>query len=176
MNNRTGVNQMVMAGLLAAMVVVGTMLIQVPTPTKGYIHIGDSMVYLCGIILSPGYGSMAAGLGSALADLLSGYAIYAPATFLIKGADALIAGIIFRSLTRNTTSSSRKLIALAIAILAGGTVMVGGYFAYETLLYGIKTAMIGIPANITQAVGGGVIVAPILVAIDRIKVLHTAHQ
>ena len=75
---------------MASMVCVATMIIKIPSPMKGYLNIGDCIVLLCGWLLAPGYGFVAAGLGSALADMLSGYVVYAPATFLIKGSMALI--------------------------------------------------------------------------------------
>ena len=61
--HKTNIKQLTISGLMAALVLVGTMLIQVPTPTKGYIHIGDSMVYLSGVLLGPIAGSIAAALG-----------------------------------------------------------------------------------------------------------------
>ena len=80
---RINTKQLAAAGLMAALVLAGTMLIQVPTPTKGYIHIGDSMVYLCGIMLAPVIERWRPG-GSLLADVFSGYGIYAPPHFLLK--------------------------------------------------------------------------------------------
>ena len=80
-----------MAALFASLVCVATMIVKIPSPMKGYLNLGDCVVLLCGWLLSPLYGFLAAGLGSALADLFSGYIIYAPATFIIKGGMALIA-------------------------------------------------------------------------------------
>ena len=77
--------------MLAALTCVATIVIKIPSPLNGYINLGDCIVLLSGWLLSPVYGFFAAGLGSALADLFSGYAAYAPATFLIKGLMALIA-------------------------------------------------------------------------------------
>ena len=61
------------AALLAALTTVATMVIRIPTPTLGYIHLGDGMVLICGILLGPGLGAVAAGIGSMLADLFGGY-------------------------------------------------------------------------------------------------------
>ncbi|MCR4442681.1 MAG: ECF transporter S component [Peptococcaceae bacterium] len=163
--------QLAGAGLMAALVMVGTMLVQVPTPTKGYIHVGDSMVYLSGILLGPAAGALASAVGSLLADVFSGYGIYAPATFFIKGLDALAAGLCYRLLVSSESLCSRKLLAFGAAVLAGGAVMVSGYLAYETFLYGFGTAVLGVPANITQAAGGGILAAPLLLALDRMKFL-----
>lgn len=150
------------SGLMAALVVVGTMAIRIPTPTKGYIHIGDSVVYLCGIILGPLYGAVAAGLGSFLADILAGYVVYAPATLVIKFLDAMLVGFIYGRFTKNNPGNLRKLAVFSLAVFWGGLIMVSGYLAFESILYGFPTAVLGIVPNITQAVAGGILLAPIL--------------
>ena len=71
-NNTT--QRIVMAALLAALTCVATMIIKIPSPLKGYLNLGDCVVLLAGWMLSPTYGFLAAGLGSALADTFSGYA------------------------------------------------------------------------------------------------------
>ncbi|WZL74611.1 ECF transporter S component [Clostridiaceae bacterium 35-E11] len=169
---KMNVKQLTIAGLMAALVLVGTMLIQIPTPTKGYIHIGDSMVYLCGILLGPVAGSIAAALGSLLADVFSGYGIYAPATLVIKGLDAWVVGYIYHKIASDETSVIKKVFSLGFAVLLGGMVMVSGYFAYESMLYGVGTAVLGVAGNITQAIGGGVIAAPLVFALDKIKLFQ----
>ena len=75
MENKT--KKIVMTALFAALACVATMSIRIPTPgTGGYIHPGDAVVILSGIILGPVYGFLAAGIGSCMADLLGGYFIY----------------------------------------------------------------------------------------------------
>jgi len=163
------IRQLTITGLMAALVLVGTMLIQVPTPTKGYIHIGDSMVYLSGILLGPLLGSIAAALGSMLADLFSGYGIYAPATFVIKGLDALVVGYIYHKIITKDSSGAKKILAFGISVILGGSIMVLGYLSYETVLYGFPTAALGVLGNITQAIGGGVLAAPLMLALDKMS-------
>ena len=82
--------KIITSALMAALVCVATMIIHIPSPLKGYINIGDCVVLLAGWMLSPCYGFLAAGLGSALADLFSGYVTYAPATFIIRAIVPLI--------------------------------------------------------------------------------------
>ena len=66
--------KLVLTALFAALTCVATMIIRIPTPgTGGYIHPGDALVILSGIILGPLYGFLAAGLGSCLSDFLGGY-------------------------------------------------------------------------------------------------------
>ena len=82
---KTKTQKIVTASMLAALTCVATMIIKIPSPLKGYINLGDASVLLSGWLLSPVYGFFSAGIGSALADIFSGYTVYAPATFLIKG-------------------------------------------------------------------------------------------
>lgn len=159
--------QLAGGGLMAALVIVGTMLIQIPTPTKGYIHIGDSMVYLCGLLLGPWAGGLAAAIGSLLADVFSGYGIYAPATFVIKGVDAFIVALLYEFIVSGKNTVYMKSLAFIAAVLVGGFVMVSGYLAYETFLYGFAVAILSIPANITQALGGAVLALPLFLILNR---------
>lgn len=73
-------------GLLIALVAVCTMVFQIPvSATQGYVHLGDSMFLLVGVFFGARYGMVAGGIGSALADVLSGYSHWAPFTLIIKG-------------------------------------------------------------------------------------------
>ena len=84
--------RLVMTGVLMALACVATMVIQIPSPTHGYMNLGDCVVLLSGCLLGPVYGAVAGGVGSALADLLSGYAVYVPGTLVIKAVMAALAG------------------------------------------------------------------------------------
>ena len=86
MQDNNATKRIVMAAMLAALTCVATMVIKIPSPLKGYLNLGDCVVLLAGWMLSPVYGFLAAGIGSALADVFSGYVLYAPATFVIKAA------------------------------------------------------------------------------------------
>ena len=142
-----------MAALLTALTCVATMVVKIPSPLKGYLNLGDCVVLLSGWMLSPAYGFLAAGIGSALADLFSGYVLYAPATFVIKGAMALIAFYGFK-LLRN------KIGSLPSRILSGITaeaIMILGYFVFEGFLYGFVPSAVNIPANSIQGIAGLVV-------------------
>lgn len=161
---------MVLIGLLAALVAIGTTMIQIPIP-KGYIHIGDSLVYLSGIVLGPFYGAFAAGIGSMIADFLTGYTIYAPATLVIKALDAFLAGWIFKAFYHTGQTMARLTGAYIVAFIAGGIAMIGGYLAYEIVLYGFVQAVAGVPYNLTQAIGGGIVGYPLLIAFKKANLL-----
>ena len=157
-NNTT--QRIVMAALLAALTCVATMIIKIPSPLKGYLNLGDCVVLLAGWMLSPTYGFLAAGLGSALADTFSGYVTYVPATFVIKGLMALIAFYGFKLLHRKLGNISSRIISGIVAEV----VMVAGYFIFEGFLYGFGPSLVNIPANVIQGIAG-LIIGTILVKV-----------
>ena len=83
--------KLVIAAMFAAVITVATIVIQIPSPMNGYVNMGDLFVLLSAWMLGPVYGTAAAAIGSALADIITSYAYYAPGTFVIKGLMALAA-------------------------------------------------------------------------------------
>ncbi len=148
MNTRT--KKIVMASLMAALTCVATMIIKIPSPLRGYLNPGDCIVLVAGWMLSPAYGFLAAGLGSALADIFSGYVLYAPATFVIKGLMALIATYGYKLFHRKVAGLPSRIISGILAELT----MIGGYFVFEGFLYGFVPSLVNVPANGIQGVVG----------------------
>lgn len=177
MNMNMNLKKIVMTALFAALACVATMSIRIPTPgTGGYIHPGDAVVILSGVILGPIWGLLAAGIGSAMADLLGGYFIYVPITFAVKGIIAWIAGMIYQKVGKTSKSQ-------CTAVILGGVVdivlVAGGYFLCEIPLYGVTAAMASIPANLIQGLSGLIIafvLYPILLAVPDIRqITHGSH-
>ena len=164
MNTKT--KKLVVAALMAALTCVATMMITIPSPLKGYLNLGDCIVLASGWLLSPVYGFLAAGIGSALADIFSGYVIYAPATFLIKGLMALIACFVFRMLHKKSSTLMPRIISAAAAEL----VMVLGYFVFEGFMYGFIPSAVNIPANGMQGIAGMMIGIVLMKAIEKSKI------
>ena len=157
------IKSMVMAAVMAALTYVATTVIKIPAPTGGYVHIGDGLVLLCGWILGPWWGGAAAGIGSMLVDLLSGYGHYVPGTLIIKGLDALVAALIFRTLGRGKT-------AMLVSGIVGETIMVLGYFAYASMILGKGlAAAASIPGNIVQGIAGIAIGLALAVLLQKAK-------
>ena len=98
-------HRLVLAALFTALTTVMTMVIQVPSPMQGYVNLGDCGVLLSAWVLGPAWGGAAAGIGSMLADLLSGYAHYAPGTLVIKTCMAVAAALILRAFQRGDRPS-----------------------------------------------------------------------
>lgn len=150
---KTNTQKLVTASMLAALCCVATMIIKIPSPLKGYLNLGDCIVLLSGWLLSPAYGFATAGIGSALADLFSGYVVYAPATFIIKGIMALIAHGCFQGLHKGLGNTPSRMIGGALAEV----VMILGYFIFEGFLYGFAPSAVNIPANGVQGAAGLII-------------------
>ena len=93
---RFSTKQIAFTAMFAALILMATYVIKIPTPVIGYIHVGDCFVLLAGIFLGPVPGALAAGIGSGLADLLGGFPVWAPGTFAIKFVTALVAAGIYR--------------------------------------------------------------------------------
>ena len=144
-NKETNLNYIlviVLAGVVAAL----TLMVRIPTPaTGGYLNLGDMGVIFCGLFLRRYWGALAGGLGSALADLVGGFFIFAPITFIAKGLEALIA-------TKVGRVSERRPWWLIFAALA----MVAVYFSAEVFLPGMgwSAAISALPFNLIQGLLG----------------------
>ena len=164
----TKTRKLVLAALFAALCCVLTMVIQIPSPMNGYVNLGDCGVLLAAWVLGPLYGGAAAGIGSMLADVFSGYAHYAPGTLVIKLCMAVVAALIFQAL--RGARWDRNLLARIVGAIVAECIMVGGYFLYASLLLGRGLgAAASIPGNVVQGVFG--IVASVVVA----EVLFRSH-
>ena len=120
---KTKTKQIVVSAMFAALCCVATMIIKIPSPLKGYINLGDCIVLLSGFMLSPLYAFLAAGIGSAFADILSGYVIYAPATFIIKGIMALSVYYGYKLLNPKTGVTFSRILSGIVAEI----IMILGY-------------------------------------------------
>ena len=161
--------RLAISALLTAIVCVATYIVKIPSPaTNGYFNLGDCFVLLSGWILGPVYGALAAGLGSALADIISGYMQYAPATFVIKALMAIAAYFVAKALIR------KPLIGKTIGGIVAEAIMVLGYFGYEAVIlsYGIAAAG-SIFSNVMQGIVGIIAGIAVTTAIEKNKTINS---
>lgn len=150
--------------VLIALTTVMTMVIHIPTiGTNGYLNLGDMVVFLSAMMLGRKGGFIVGGFGSALADLLLGYTHYVPITFIVKGLEGYIAGVIL-----DTKLGKRKPI---IATTIGGLWMALGYYLAEIFMYGPKAALASVPGNIMQGLFGAVSAVLLFAALRRAKLV-----
>ena len=140
---------------IVALTCLTTLFVRIPLPSRGYFNVGDVAVVFGGLVLgfmNPKQGILwavgACGIGSALADILGGFAVFAPLTFAAKGAEGALAAV----------AASRTGAARYTVLALGGAAMVGIYFFGEIMMpnIGLQGAVAEIPANLVQAVGGAV--------------------
>lgn len=159
--------KLILAALMAALSCVATMLIQIPIPaTNGYINLGDGVVLLGAFLLGSVYGFATGGIGSMLADIILGYAVFAPGSFLIKGLSAYVAARVLDALRPSR-------FAACAAGAAGEAVMVTGYFAYEALALGYGSAAVGsVPGNAVQGAAGVAAAAVLYKALRAVPMIR----
>ena len=151
----------VITAMMASLICVATMIIKIPT-SLGYINLGDCFVLLAGWVISPVYGFCAAAIGSALADVFSGYTIYAPITFIVKGLMALVAFYGFKILKNRFGDLFSEIVGGTIAEI----LMIAGYFLFEGILYGFAASAVNVPFNAIQG-AFGLVLGIVLVKIFR---------
>ncbi len=159
------VRRTVIAAMFAALICVATLLIQIPTVTKGYVNLGDCFVLIAGWICGANWGFAAAAIGSALADVIAGYAIFAPATFLIKGIMALIAVFAAKAF------ASHAAVGRIFSAVCAELFMAFGYFVFEWIFItgNIVSAAVGIPENLIQGGVGVLAAVAIMTALERTR-------
>jgi len=167
-SNRT--LQIVMTALMMGIIMVATMFIRIPIPaTRGYVHLGDSMIFMAVLILGWRSGAVAAAFGAMLADVLSGYALYAPWTFVIKALMAIVMGLFIVLLSGKKQAKIAGIpVPQIIGMVLGGMVMVAGYYAAERVIYcSWIIPLAEVPFNIAQFVFGVVIAGALAAALYR---------
>lgn len=167
--SRVNPRLLALTGLFAALGCVGTMVLQISSPTGGYMNLGDAVVILGAWLLGPVYGAAAGGVGPAMADLLSGYAVYVPATLVIKAAMALTAALLYRAL--------KKRGPLLLCAAAAEVPMVLGYWLFDALLAAasgggslglcLTASAAGVPSNLVQAAFGAAASTLLALALRR---------
>ena len=170
MNKNNKVFNIVLQGLFIALVCVMTMAIQVPVPfTNGYIHLGDSAILIIAVFFGRKYGVIAGGVGSMMADILSGYSHWAIPTLIIKSLMGFVAGSISKYENKKENFIS---INTFIATLFTVFVMVAGYFIASCVMEGTVSANIikSIFPNIIQGSLGSAIFFVVGKALDKLKI------
>jgi len=158
-----GIRQIVLAGVMIALVAVFTLAIRVPfAPTRGYFNFSDVAVFFAGFAFGPWIGLIAGGVGAGLADVVGGYAMYAPLTFFAHGLEGLVAGYI--------GGRGRGVPRMVVGWALGAVVMLALYFLGEAFGFGMgigPAATEALTINIPQVVAGGIVAIPLVFAVRR---------
>lgn len=139
------IKELALTGLFSALLIVATAVLRFPVPTFNlYFNLGEAIIYLTALLYGSIPGALIGGVGSALADIIGGYPIWAPITFIIKGLEGYIVG---------SLANKNKY----IAVISGGITMMAGYALAAGLLYGIGAVPIELAGDFVQVTVGAVI-------------------
>ncbi len=155
------IKRMALSGIFAALVFVFTAYLHIPSHT-GYTHVGDGFIYLAACLLPLPYAVFVGAVGALLADLLTGFAIWAPGSVIIKAAAVLF-----------FSCKGKKILTLrnALALLPACLLCIGGYYLYESLITGNFLApLAGIPGYITQSVLSSLLFLILGFALDKLDI------
>ena len=149
---------MCMTGLFTALVFVVTAYLHIPT-VNGYVHVGDGVIYLAACILPTPCAVFVGATGALLADCLTGFAIWAPGSVIIKALGALL-----------FSSKSKKIITLRnlLALFPATVICIGGYYLYEALIFwNFISPISGLLASLTQSVASALLFVVVGLSIDK---------
>ncbi|HUV06608.1 MAG TPA: ECF transporter S component [Spirochaetia bacterium] len=155
----TPVFKIAIAAVLIAVTTIFTRVVQIPiAPTRGYLNLGDVAIYFAAFTFGPFTALLAGGIGTAIADLISPYAYYAPISLVVHGLQGFVAGLIAGRRLRFENQKAGKQgtagLLLVLASLAGTVVMCGGYLLAQIFMVGFGAAVVELPGNILQNVAG----------------------
>ena len=149
------------SGIFCAIVFVTTAYLHIPSHT-GYTHIGDAFIYLAACLLPTPYAIFAGAGGAFLADCLTGFAIWAPGTIIIKTATVLL----FKSKNKKILNAKNIL-----ALIPAGALCIGGYYLYEAAILGnFLSPLAGIIGYVTQVVLSSALFIVLAAALDKINI------
>ena len=152
------------SGIFTALVFVVTAYLHIPT-YNGYVHVGDGFILLAACCLPTPYAVFVGAVGAMLADLLTGFAVWAPGSMVIK---ALIA-MLFTCKEKQIISPKN-----VWRMIPAAAVSIAGYYLYEVLITGSFAAPLsGIPGSMIQAAASSIVFVAMGLAMDRLNIKET---
>ncbi|MBN6188752.1 ECF transporter S component [Aneurinibacillus sp. BA2021] len=155
----TKTKTIVINALFIALTLVATMFINIKLPIMGnggLIHLGNVPLFIAALVYGRKTGAIAGAFGMGFFDLISGWAAWAPFTFIIVGTMGFLAGLIAEKVP------GKPIFVNTLAVVAALIIKIVGYYFAEVILYGNWIQPIGsIPGNVLQVVIAGIIVVPL---------------
>ncbi len=159
--------RMVLTAVMIALTTVATMVLTIPVVgTQGFVNFGDTVIFITAIFFGPQTALLAGGLGSALADVLLGYAHWAPYTLVIKALEGFVAGLLVYHMFG---TEKIKWVRGMTGLFLGAVVMVAGYYVGGGIMYGFNVALVSIPENAFQGVVSAGVALLLGLALSKLK-------
>lgn len=159
-----------LSSLFASLIAVLTSMIRIPTGiNEGYIHFGDSIIFLVSSILPMPYSILASSIGGVCADLIAGVPIWAPATAIIKGLNAVPFAIMLRYNINHNKHSNIISWRMTLMLIISSFITILGYYIAEGIIFSFKTALLISPIGLIQVGGSALIYYVIGASLDKAK-------
>ncbi len=167
-NSSSRIFNLIITAMLISLVFVATVFITIKLPITakgGIVHFGTAMLFIAAILFGPKKGAIAGAVGMGLFDLISGWTLWAPFTFIARGLQGYIVGKIAWSNHRKGSSIAFNLLAMIVSI----PFMLAGYYICELVLFNSWVIPLGsIPGNITQNILGICVAIPVCIVLKKI--------
>ena len=156
-------------GILTALETIMTATVTIPIPaTTGYFNIGEGIIYFAAILFGPYIGAFVGAVGAGFADILMGYAVFAPGTFIAKGAEGFVVGWVFKKLRKNNSINNNwKLFSMILGFVVGGLMAILANGSIPIIILGAILAVIiwilgftiqkNISIKLLSMMGGGIV-------------------
>ena len=155
---KSNIRLITFSAVCTAAVFVLTAYLHIPSHT-GFVHIGDGIIFLCAALLPLPYAIFVGSVGAGLADVLSGFAIFAPGTVVIKALS-----VVFFARTKRIVS-----VRNIFALIPAYALCIGGYYLYDALIIGnFLSALAGIPGYAMQCLLSTVLFIALGLSFDKI--------
>lgn len=163
---------LILTSMLISLVFIATFFINIRLPIAangGLVHLGSAMLFIVSILFGPKKGAMAGAFGMALFDIVSGWTLWAPFTFIARGVQGYLVGKIAWSKERNGQSFVFNLIATISSI----PFMLLGYYICERILYNSWIIpFASIPGNLVQNFVGILIALPVCMFLKKLSIFQ----
>lgn len=156
-SRRISTREIVTDALMIALTYIFTAFINVRLPIAangGLIHLGNVPLFLAAIIFGKRTGALAGAFGMGLFDLLSGWYLWSPFTFVIAGFMGWTVG--------KVTEKHHGFFRNVLAVMLACVIKIAGYYIAEGFIYGNWIApLTSIPGNLVQIGVAAVVVLPV---------------
>ncbi|MCL2294901.1 MAG: ECF transporter S component [Spirochaetes bacterium] len=141
--------------ILTAIVTIFTIVIRIPVaPTGGFLNLSDIAIFFTAFVFGPISALFAAGLGTAIANLIAGFGQYAPVSLVTRGLQGLLVGLVYNAFVKDGNYRINAFLVISLCFLVGASIMISGYFIAQIFMVGPGAALVEVPLNFAQALAG----------------------
>ncbi|PID83029.1 MAG: ECF transporter S component [Clostridiales bacterium] len=173
--NSIKTRSIVISGINIALVFVSCYFIQFHLPfslnSGGLVHLGNITLFTIAMVYGKKQGAIAGAFGMGLFDIMAGWQVWAPCTFVVRGIMGWLIGTLYDNKKEN------KVIFYLMLIIIPSIEMLAGYFIYNVAMYGnYIAALSSIPGDLTQLAIGYVVAIPVANKLSKLKIFKRGNN